>query len=308
MSAFTSSVRESRRVLLAPVIVLLAVAPVHSQDEPEPPVDHSAMGHETPADEEPAPPVDHAAMGHTLPPPASVPREPVPPLSDADRAAAFPEIAAHAAHGAGLHSYMLFDRLEAWDADPGTGLAWDALGWFGSDLDRLWLRSEGERIDGATETADVELLYGHAAARWWDFVGGVRLDFGTGPSQTFAGIGVIGRAPYNFEVEATAYVGESGQTTARFEIEYDMLLTNRLIIQWRADADLYGKDDARRGIGSGLSTLEAGVRVRYEVTRQFAPFVGVAWDRAYGGTADLRREQGEDVDDARFVAGLRLWF
>jgi copper resistance protein B len=234
--------------------------------------------------------------------------EPVPRLTDADRAAAFPEISAHAAHGTGLHSYMLFDRLEAWDADPGTGLAWDALGWFGSDLDRLWLRSEGERIDGATETADVELLYGRAVARWCDLVGGVRHDFGAGPSQTFAGIGVIGLAPYKFEVEATAYVGESGQSAARFEIEYDMLLTNRLIAQWRADADLYGKDDPDRGLSSGLSTLEAGVRVRYEITRRFAPFIGVAWERAYGGTADLRRKRGEDVDDTRLVAGLRAWF
>jgi copper resistance protein B len=308
MNTAIRSARRSRTVLLTCAFAaLLSAAPVHSQDE-APPVDHSAMGHETPPPEQPAAPVDHAAMGHPVPAPADAPREPVPPLTDADRVAAFPDVTAHATHGSSIHSYLLLDQLEAWDADEGSAVAWDALGWLGTDLDRLWLRSEGERIDSTTEAADLELLYGRGIARWWDLVGGLRHDMGAGPSQTFAGIGVIGLAPYNFEVEATAYVGESGQTAARFTVEYDMLLSNRLIAEWQADADLYGEDDARRGIGSGLSTVEAGIRLRYEFTRRVAPFIGVAWERAYGTTADLRREQGDEVDDTRLVAGLRVWF
>jgi copper resistance protein B len=153
-----------------------------------------------------------------------------------------------------------------------------------------------------------EALYSRSVARWWDVVAGVRQDFGQGPSQTFAAIGVIGLAPYKFDLEATAYIGESGQTAARFEAEYDTLLTNRLILQWLVEADLYGKDDARRGIGSGLSTVEAGLRLRYEFTRKFAPYIGVVRERAYGTTADFRREEGDDIDDTRFVAGLRIWF
>jgi copper resistance protein B len=238
----------------------------------------------------------------------AAPREPVPPLTDADRIAAFPDVAGHPAHDNRLHGYLLVDRLEAWDADDGTGTDWEAVGWLGTDLDRLWLRSEGERVDGATEAADLELLYGRAVARWWDLVAGIRHGNGEGPAQTFAGVGVQGLAPQWFEIEATAYVGESGQTAARLEIEYDMLLTNRLITQWQADVDLYGKDDARRGIGSGLSTVEAGVRLRYEYTRRFAPYLGLTWQRAYGDTADLRREQGDEIDDTRLVAGLRIWF
>lgn len=270
--------------------------------------DHAAMGHDMPKTQEPAQEMDHAAMGHDMPMPSGLPREPIPVLTEADRVAAFPDVAGHAAHDNTIHSYWLLDRLEAWNADEGTGIGWEALGWIGTDLNRAWLRSEGEHVDSAVESADVEVLYGRSVARWWDVVAGVRHDFGHGPSQSFAAIGVMGLAPQKFEVEATAYVGQSGQTAARVEAEYDTLLTNRLILQWQAEAELYGKDDERRGIGSGLSTMEAGLRLRYEFTRKFAPYIGVVWERAYGGTADFRRDHFDDIDDTRFVAGLRIWF
>ena len=137
-------------------------------------------------------------------------------------------------HGESINSYWSLDRLEAWDADEdGTGMAWEAKAWVGSDLNRLWLRSEGERAGGSTESADVEVLYGRAIAPWWDAVAGVRHDFGFdgGPSRTYAALGVIGLAPYKFEVEATAYVGESGQVGLGAEAEYEMLFTNRLTIE-----------------------------------------------------------------------------
>jgi copper resistance protein B len=256
---------------------------------------------------------DHS--GHVLPAPAPArqlesipPVEPIPPITELDRAAAFPELAEHMAHGEALHAFWLIDKLEAWDADPGTGQAWELQGWIGGDLQRVWLRSEGERIDGTTESGDLEVLYGRSIARWWDVVAGVRHDFKPGASQDFAAIGVVGLAPYKFEVEATAYIGQAGQTAARFEAEYETLLSNRLILQWQAEAELYAQDDPRRGIGSGLSTVEAGLRLRYEFTRQFAPYFGLAWERACGGTADFRRDEGEAIDDTRFVAGLRVWF
>jgi len=139
-------------------------------------------------------------------------------------------------------------------------------------------------------------------------VAGVKHDFQPGTSQTWAAFGVQGLSPYKFEVQATAYVGESGRTAANFEVEYETLLTNRLVLQSVVEMDLYGKDDPRRGIGSGLSTAEAGLRLRYEFTRRFAPYIGVVHERAYGGTADFRRAEGEDTNDTRVVAGVRIWF
>lgn len=250
--------------------------------------------------------MDHAAMGH-----GSVeapPREAVPPLTDADRAAAFPPLVHGMHHAPEFNSFVLFDRLEAVDLDHGHGEAWEAQAWFGSDLNRLWLRSEGERERGHTESANLEALYGRSVSPWWDVVTGVKHDFKPGQSQTWAAFGVQGLAPYKFEISATAYVGESGRTAANIEAEYELLLTHRLILQPLVEVDLYGKDDDARGIGSGLSTGEAGVRLRYEFTRRFAPYVGVVHERAFGKTADLRRNEGEEVEDTRLVAGLRLWF
>lgn len=252
--------------------------------------------------------MDHAAMGHEMPASPTEPLVPIPELTAADRIAAFPDVAGHAAHDQEIHSYWLLDRLETWDADAGAGLGWEALSWIGKDLNRVWLRSEGERVGSSTESADIEVLYGRSVSRWWDVVAGVRHDFGEGPSQTFAALGVIGLSPYKFEIDATAYIGQSGQTAARLEAEYDTLLSNRLILQWQAEVELYGKDDELRGIGSGLSKVEAGLRLRYEFTRKFAPYIGVVWERAFGSTADFRRDRFEDINDTRLVAGVSIWF
>lgn len=268
-------------------------------------VDHAAMGHEMPPTDEP---MDHAAMGHEMPVAPAEPREPIPALTEADRIAAFPEVVGHAAHDNTLHSFWLLDRLETWNADAGTGVGWEASAWIGTDLDRVWLRSEGDRVGDRTGIADIEVLYGRSVSRWWDVVAGIRHEFGEGPSQTYAAIGVIGLAPYKFEIDATAYVGQSGQTAARIEAEYDTLLSNRLILQWQAEVEFHGRTDELRGIGSGLGTFEAGLRLRYEITRRFAPFVGVVWERAFGRTADFRRAALEDINDTRFVAGVRIWF
>ncbi|GAB1407497.1 copper resistance protein B [Thermomonas brevis] len=275
-------------------------------------MDHSGMNHSGMDDS----PMDHGSMGHqpgaSQDLPATVePHEPIPVITPADRAAAFQDLDEHVMHGTSINSYWALDRLEAWDADEdGTGIAWEAKGWVGSDLNRLWLRSEGERAGGSTESADVEVLYGRAIAPWWDAVAGVRHDFGFGggPSRTYAALGVIGLAPYKFEVEATAYLGESGQVGLGAEAEYEMLFTNRLIGQWLVEGEAWSKDDPAVGIGSGLSKVEAGFRLRYEFHRQFAPYVGVVWERAYGGTADQRRAQSGDIDDTRIVAGVRIWF
>ncbi|WP_434574520.1 copper resistance protein B [Pseudomonas sp. Z3-6] len=235
-------------------------------------------------------------------------RTPIPALTAADRAAVYEDHGGHAVHDSAIHSFFLIDQLEWQDADDGSALSWDASGWIGGDIDRLWLRSEGERLNGKTEEAELQALWGHAISPWWDVVAGVRQDFKPGDSQTWAAFGVQGMALYNFEAEATAFIGEGGQSAARLEGDYDILLTNRLILQPTAEANFYGKNDPARGVGSGLSDTELGVRLRYEIRREFAPYIGVTWNRVYGNTADYVREEGEDSSEARLVLGLRLWF
>ena len=278
-------------------------------------MDHSKMGHGAPPST-PATPkaqtqsmqgMDHSQMGHGPAVPTQ-PRTPIPAVTDADRKAAIAPEHAHPVHDNSIKSYVLLNRLEAWDADPGTGLGWEGQAWIGTDLNRVWLRSQGERTDGQTESADLEVLYGRSISTWWDVVAGVRHDFKPGASQNFAAIGVQGLAPMKFEVSATAYLGEGGQTAANVEAEYELLLTNRLILQPLVEVTAYGKNDPLRGIGSGLSAAEAGLRLRYEFTRKFAPYIGVVYERAFGNTADMRREHGESFEDTRLVIGLRTWF
>ena len=136
----------------------------------------------------------------------------------------------------------------------------------------------------------------------------MRQDSGEGPDRTWAAFGVQGLAPYWFDTEATFYVGQRGRTAARVQFEYEELLTQRLVLQPKFEVNLYGKDDPQRGIGSGLSDAELGVRLRYEVRREFAPYIGVVWRQRFGRTADFARAQGEPADDLQFVVGVRLWF
>lgn len=256
---------------------------------------------------------------HHQPSPQPVPVAPPPPAASelpeptaAERAAAFPDLG-----GMDMRDHMqedpliatlLFDQLEWQDAGDHTGLGWNLRGWIGKSNDRVWLRSEGERRDGSTADGNIELLWGRPTGPWWDVVAGVRHDFGEGPPRDWLAVGVQGIAPYKFEVEATAYVGTSGRTAARIEAEYELLLTNRLILQPRVEVNLYGRDDAERGVGAGLSTAEAGLRLRYEFSRHFAPYIGVVHERAFGSTAELRRGEHEAVDDTQVVAGIRMWF
>lgn len=282
-------------------------------------MDHAGMDHSGMGDSKPAAPqakpaamdhsqMDHSQMNPAKPAAASEPREPIPQPTDADRAAAFAPITLHMQHAAEFNHYVLINRLEAVDTEHGNAQAWEGQAWFGNDTDRLWLRSEGEREDGRVESANLEALYGRAISPWWDVVVGAKHDLRPEHGQTWAAFGVQGMSPYKFEVAATAYIGEAGRTALNFEAEYELLLTNRLILQPLIEVDVYGRDDRQRGIGAGLSTVEAGLRLRYEITRQFAPYLGVTWERAFGDTADYRRAAGEDNGDARLVAGVRVWF
>ena len=232
----------------------------------------------------------------------------IPPATDEDRKAAFPDVEGHAAHDNAVSYFVLFDQLE-WQAGKGAnGLSIDSRGWVGRDRDRVWFRAEGDGEDGRVGEAQTHVLYGRQFSRWWDVVAGIRQDFRPGPAQTWAAFGVQGLAPYWFEIEATAYVGASGRTHARFEVEYELLLTNRLVLQPLLETEIVGKSDPERGVGAGLSTTNAGFRLRYEFRREVAPYVGVTWNNKWGKTGDFAEAAGEDTGGARFVTGLRLWF
>ena len=242
------------------------------------------------------------------PPSSEQPKEPIPLVTEGDRAAAFPaDMHGHAVHDTNFHYQVLFDRLE-WRGDDSGGFTFENTSWFGGDINRLWIRADLESDDTELESASVDALWGRSFSRWWDFVLGMRQDFRPGDPQPWAAVGIQGLAPQWFEIEATAYVGAEGRTRAEFEIEYDLLLTQRMKLQPLVEFDVYGKDDPQRGIAAGLSSLEAGFRVRYEVRREFAPYVGITWDRKLFGTGDLARDRGDDVSQARLAFGVRTWF
>lgn len=197
----------------------------------------------------------------------------------------------------------LFDRLERTRGIGGDyATAWEAEGWWGSDTDRVWLRTEGERGAEGTHDGRAELLWGHAFSTFWDWQAGVRHDFGQGPDRQWAAFGVQGLAPYWFETQATFYAGPQGRTALRLETSYDLRFTQRLILTPKLELNAYGKDDPRRGIRSGLSDAEAGLRLRYEFSRRFAPYVGVDHTRRFGSPTGFPRRE------TAWVAGVRLWF
>ena len=203
---------------------------------------------------------------------------------------------------------LLFDELETHEQGGRRELAWDATLWAGYSFDKLVVRTEGEKRGGVTENAELELLWAHSVARWWDLVAGARADVESGAGQSWAAFGVRGLAPYRFELEATAYVGDGGESAVRFEGEYELAITPRLILQPQVDLEWYGQADAARGLGPGFSTAEAALRLRYELRREVAPYVGLVRERKFGATADRAREAGAEADDTRLVAGVRLRF
>ena len=299
-------IRSFLRVLLATVTLAALAKGAHAQQQKEHSEHTPSPKQAEPSASQTKPQDEHA--GHLMPAAETASSSPIPPVTADDRAAAFPEVEGHAVHDNIVNYYVLFDQLEWQPVDDGGDLIWDNKRWVGRDVNRLWFRTEGTASEGGVEDAQVHVLYGRAIARWWDLVGGVRQDIRPGPGRTWAAVGIQGIAPYWFEIEATGYFGEGGRTHARLEAEYELLFTNRLIAQPLVEIELYGLSDPERGIGAGLSSAEMGIRLRYELRRELAPYVGVTWDRKYGETRDLARTAGKDASSARVAFGVRAWF
>lgn len=203
---------------------------------------------------------------------------------------------------------VMIDKLEVRSTGGPNPLLLDADAWIGYDLNKFWFKTEVEVVDGRTEEAEVQFLYSRAIAPFWDFQAGWRHDIRPQPKRDFLALGFKGLAPYLFEVDAGLFFGESGQVGARLDAEYEYLLTQKLILSPEIEMNFYSKDDEAVGIGSGLSDMELGLRLRYEIKREFAPYIGVNWTKKFGQTANFARDEGEETSDIQFVVGIRAWF
>ena len=204
---------------------------------------------------------------------------------------------------------VMIGQLEMRAASDDNPLVWDDVqAWVGKDLNKLWLKTEGEYVNNRVEELEIQLLYSRALTTYWDLQAGWRGDIRPEPTRDWLALGFKGLAPYFFDIDAAVFIGESGRTAARLEGEYQLLFTQRLILTPDLEINWYGKDDVEAGIGSGLSDMEIGLRLRYEIRREFAPYIGVNWWKKFGDTEDFARAAGEKTDDFQWVIGLRAWF
>jgi copper resistance protein B len=283
-------------------------------DAPMPEMDHSQMDHSS---------MDHGNMQHGSPPKEgaqeTIPRSPPPPAAfeapqhGADAYVGAEIMAASRADVARKVSGMpLFwfqgDRLEYRARRGNDGYLWDVQGFYGGDIDKFWFKSEGEgAFNEGLESVEVQALWSHAIGPFFDLQMGVRQDL-TGPERTHAVLGVQGLAPYLFEIDAAAFLSSEGDLTARVEAELDLRITQRLALQPRAEITLSAQDIPELGVGSGLDRAELGMRLRYELAREFAPYIGVEQEWLVGDSGDYARAAGENASLTNYVVGVRLWF
>ena len=205
-----------------------------------------------------------------------------------------------------IYSFVLGDRLEY--QPNGDTWVWDAEGWIGGDYHKAWVKTEGDKANGETAEAELQLLYSRALSPFFDLQLGVRHDFEPQPSRTFMVVGLQGLAPQWIELDIATFISEDGDFSMRLELEYDLLLTQRLTIQPRIEFDLAAQEVAEQQVGKGLTSTELGVRLRYEVRREFAPYIGVTWRKTYGDTRNFLKAEGVKDDTVSLVAGIRFWF
>lgn len=242
--------------------------------------------------------IEHRVDAKTQSPPGIVGKDWPQPIEDSQR-----------------FGFLLFDQLEYRIKNNADNTArWDVQGWYGGDYNRLWVKTEGEwRTNGERGgEAEVQALYSRLIASFWDFQIGLRYDQFSGEDfdrgRGFAVIGLQGLAPYRFEVEPALFISQDGDVSARLTATYDLLLTQRLILQPRLDFDAALQSVEDFGVGEGVNSLGLGLRMRYEITREFAPYIGVHWLRRFGETADIAERDGGEVEDLALVFGVRLWF
>jgi copper resistance protein B len=265
-------------------------------------MDHSAMGHGPGTEASPGPTME-------TPPPPEAGSGP-PRAADAIWGAEAMRASREELRGHGNFSSSWFqaDRTEVQVRDGADGWLWDVQGYYGTPTSRLWIKSEGEGTIGeGVEEAEIQALYSRAISPFFDVQAGVRQDI-AGGDTTHAVIGVQGLAPYMFEIDAAAFLSHRGDLTARIEAEVDQRITQSLILQPRAEMVLSAQDIPMLGIGAGIDKVELGVRLRYEIIREFAPYIGIEQSWRVGRSSDFARAAGEDTSVLALVAGIRFWF
>lgn len=278
-------------------------------------MDHGAMNH----DATPQEAVDHSAhQGHGAPMPDEGIQKGIAPAVPTDHAADAvydPVVMARARaamlkeSGGMTFSQLMLDRLEYRVGKGTDAYHWEGEGWIGGDIHRFAFKTEGEgEVGGRLESAEVQALYSRAIDPWFNLEAGVRQDFRPSPQRSYAVIGVDGLAPYWFEVSAQAFLSDKGDAHLRLEGSYDQRITQRLILQPAAEMNIAAQAVPELGIGSGIGDIELGLRMRYEIAREFAPYVGINWERKLGDTADHARAAGERVSATSLVMGVRFWF
>jgi len=211
-------------------------------------------------------------------------------------------------HGSTVTTWLQADRLEYQARQGHDGLLWDLQGYYGTPTSKLWLKSEGEAALGeGVEDAEVQALWSKAVAPFWDLQLGVRQDL-AGPSDTHAVVGIQGLAPYLFEIDAALFLSQRGDLTARIEAEVDQRITQKLILQPRVEVSLAAQDNPARKVGAGIDKIEAGLRLRYEIVPEFAPYIGIEQGWKLGDSARYARLAGEDPSVTSVVMGIRFWF
>ncbi len=307
--------------LLAATALLLAAAafPARAQDHDH--MDHGQMDHGAMEREDhsahQAPAAD-AHAGHDGPATdGDIPTGTVPPVPADHAADAFYNSAEMARarsamlkeSGGMAFSQLMLDRLEYRMGKGADGYHWEGEGWIGGDINRFAFKTEGEgAFGGPLERAEVQALYSRAIDPWFNLEAGVRHDIRPDPRRTYAVVGIEGLAPYWFEVSAQAFLSNRGDAHLRLEGSYDQRISQRLILQPAAEINVAAQDVPELGIGSGVSDVELGLRLRYEFAREFAPYVGVNWERKLGDTARLARADGERASATSLVMGVRFWF
>ncbi len=212
-------------------------------------------------------------------------------------------------HGGQKTAQIMFNLAEAQFRKGRNGYEWDAEGWTGGDIDRLWVKSQGDGTFGrAVDRADIQLLYSHAIDPYFNLQAGVRVDVRPDPSRVYAAIGVEGLAPSFFDVQGALFLSTKGELLARAEGSYDQRITQRLILQPRAELNFAAQDTPETKSGAGLSDAELGLRLRYDIRREFAPYVGVQYKRAFGETRRYLRQAGDEPGGWSLLTGIRTWF